>query len=134
MSKLLYALPQVFVYVSTAYSNCPRREVHEKFYDPPMDPYKMIELVDRVERGEVSADDLLTLTPKIINPWPNTYSYTKALSEDMVKDYGERLPIAVVRPSIGNGDQTCGKMIFWVELSCTSFSYCHALGSISGME
>ncbi|XP_059612968.1 fatty acyl-CoA reductase 1-like [Phlebotomus argentipes] len=91
---------EVFVYVSTAYSNCPRREVHEQFYSPPMDPYKMIELVARVERGEISADDLSTLSAKIINPWPNTYSYTKALSEGMVKDYGERLPIAVVRPSI----------------------------------
>ncbi|GAB0089945.1 Fatty acyl-CoA reductase [Sergentomyia squamirostris] len=91
---------EVFVYVSTAYSNCPRREVHEKFYEPPMNPYKMIDLVERIEKGEFSADELITLTPKIINPWPNTYSYTKALSEDMVKDYGERLPISVVRPSI----------------------------------
>lgn len=29
---------QVFAYVSTAYSHCPRDIVDEKFYDPPMDP------------------------------------------------------------------------------------------------
>lgn len=92
---------QVFIHVSTAYSNCPLREIDERFYEPQCDPYKMIELAERVDRKEMDSETLVILTPKIIRPWPNTYSFTKALCEDLVKDYGERLPIAVVRPSIG---------------------------------
>lgn len=92
---------QVIVHVSTAYSNCPLSVIDEKFYEPQCDPYRMIELAEKVDRKEFDEDTLITLTPKIVRPWPNTYSFTKALCEDMVKDYGEQLPITVVRPSIG---------------------------------
>lgn len=92
---------KVIVHVSTAYSNCPLSVIDEKFYEPQCDPYRMIELAEKVDRQEFDEDTLITLTPKIVRPWPNTYSFTKALCEDMVKDYGEQLPITVVRPSIG---------------------------------
>lgn len=87
--------------MSTAYSNCPLSVIDEKFYEPQCDPYKMIQLAEKMDRKEMDEDDLIKLTPIIIRPWPNTYSFTKALCEDMVKDYGELLPITVVRPSIG---------------------------------
>lgn len=92
---------QVIVHVSTAYSNCPLKVIDEKFYEPQCDPRRMIELAERVDGKEADEDILNTLTPRIIRPWPNTYSFTKALCEDMVKDYGEKLPMTVVRPSIG---------------------------------
>lgn len=38
---------QVFAYVSTAYSHCPRDIVEEKFYDPPMDPDFWLKMLDR---------------------------------------------------------------------------------------
>lgn len=75
--------------------------IDEKFYEPQCDPYRMMKLAEQVDRNEVDADTLITLTPKIIRPWPNTYSFTKASCEDLVKDYGEQLPMALVRPSIG---------------------------------
>lgn len=34
--------------------------------------------------------------------WPNTYVFTKAIAEDIVKTVGKDLPIAIVRPSISN--------------------------------
>lgn len=92
---------EVIIHVSTAYSNCPLPVIEEKFYEPQGDPRRMIELAERVDRKEFDEDTLITLTHKIIHPWPNTYSYTKALCEDLVKDYGEKLPMSVVRPSIG---------------------------------
>lgn len=47
-------------------------------------------------------DDLLELvTPKLLGHAPNTYSYTKCLTEDLVTEYADKLPIAITRPSIG---------------------------------
>lgn len=32
---------------------------------------------------------------------PNTYAYTKALTEDLVYSYAGRIPLVITRPSIG---------------------------------
>lgn len=32
---------------------------------------------------------------------PNTYAYTKALTEDLVNSYSGKIPIVITRPSIG---------------------------------
>lgn len=66
-------------------------------YPTPYDPDKIIECVKWMD------DDLIeTITPKLIGDRPNTYTYTKALTEEMlVKEVG-KLPLGIVRPSIGN--------------------------------
>lgn len=33
---------------------------------------------------------------------PNTYIFTKALTEHIVNDYKDNLPLAIVRPAVGN--------------------------------
>lgn len=38
---------------------------------------------------------------RLIGKWPNTYTFTKALAETMIRDLGKGLPVAVIRPSIG---------------------------------
>jgi alcohol-forming fatty acyl-CoA reductase len=89
------------VHISTAYSNCPRSEIEEKFYPPPMDYRQAIQLLDF---DDTQIDHL---TEKLIQPWPNTYTFTKAISEDMIRQYQDLLPVAIVRPSIGN----CGNIL-----------------------
>lgn len=42
-----------------------------------------------------------TLTPKLLLNAPNTYAYTKCLTEQLVGEAAEEMPIAIVRPSIG---------------------------------
>jgi len=37
----------------------------------------------------------------IIGDWPNTYTFTKFVAEDMIGEIGKGLPIAIIRPSIG---------------------------------
>ncbi len=37
---------------------------------------------------------------KFVGTWPNTYCFTKAITEQMVAEYGDTLPICMVRPSI----------------------------------
>ncbi|XP_012263663.2 fatty acyl-CoA reductase 1-like [Athalia rosae] len=84
-----------FVHVSTAYANCDRPIIEERFYSPPLD---LTDLEDRLANID---DDLLgPLTPSLIGKHPNTYTFTKALAEHVVAEYSARLPVVVVRPSI----------------------------------
>jgi alcohol-forming fatty acyl-CoA reductase len=84
--------------VSTAYSHCHEKVIKEQFYPTPANADEMITLVecmvDKVEKP------LNKVIKDIIHPWPNTYAFSKALTEEIVRRYGEYLPIAVVRPSI----------------------------------
>jgi len=42
----------------------------------------------------------------ILQDWPNTYTFTKAIAEDAVREFGKGMPVAMVRPSIGKYRQT----------------------------
>lgn len=91
-----------FVHVSTSYCHCNETVLEEKTYKAPHNPKKILELVSWME------DDLLKmLTPRLIKNSPNTYAYTKCLTEQLVAEYASRIPILIARPSIGktiNGD------------------------------
>ncbi|XP_055611244.1 fatty acyl-CoA reductase wat-like [Uranotaenia lowii] len=89
---------EVFIYISTAYSNCPNETIREEFYTPPSDPEKMIQLVEVMD--EHFEEHMNKTVNDFIAPWPNTYVYTKALTEDIVRQFGERMPVGVLRPSI----------------------------------
>lgn len=46
-------------------------------------------------------NELLTeITPKLLGPFPNTYSYTKSVGERLVANEIGSIPCAIVRPSI----------------------------------
>lgn len=87
-----------FMYMSTAYANCPQMEIKETFYETPMDPFCMMKLAKMLSDDDKY--ELKVFTEKIVHPWPNTYAYTKALAEELMRIYCQRLPIVVVRPSI----------------------------------
>lgn len=42
----------------------------------------------------------------LLGDWPNTYTFTKALAEQVVEKEGKGLPIAVFRPAVGESDGT----------------------------
>lgn len=84
-----------FLHISTAYAQCPISRIKEVFYEPPMDYRQALELT------ETFADSADAITTKIIAPWPNTYTFSKAIAEDMIRQYQDRLPIGIIRPSIG---------------------------------
>ncbi|CAN7942494.1 unnamed protein product [Ixodes pacificus] len=49
-------------------------------------------------------DSLLeAITPKLIGDRPNTYTYTKAVAEQLVQEASSTLPVAIIRPSIITG-------------------------------
>lgn len=82
------------VYISTAYSNCNLNKIDEVFYDHPMS-YEEVEQFVSV-RNPVNGKET-----HILRDWPNTYTFTKAIAEDVVKEKSRNLPVAVVRPGIG---------------------------------
>ncbi|XP_067217153.1 fatty acyl-CoA reductase wat-like [Linepithema humile] len=83
-----------FVYVSTAFANCPQNAIEEKFYDAPMDYDKLLALM------ECTDDKLADITPQLLGKWPNTYTFTKAMAEDVIRKQAGDLPIVILRPAI----------------------------------
>ena len=88
---------KVLIHVSTAYANCDRKLISEVVYNSPLQPEKLIETVELIEE-----DNLKLLTPKLIQSRPNTYTYTKAITETLVVQECKEsnLPCAIIRPSI----------------------------------
>lgn len=102
LSKQMRRL-QVFVYMSTAFSNCKaaaEEDIAEEFYPPPLDADVLIDYV-RTRRTDMDRELLRILSPNLIKPWPNNYTFSKALSESIVRRYGTAFPICVIRPTIG---------------------------------
>lgn len=87
---------EALVHVSTAYANCNRKHISEKVYKPPMNPTCCMNATEWM-----SDETSVKISPIIIGKRPNTYTYTKAITESLVIDEcSNRLPCAIVRPSI----------------------------------
>ncbi|KAJ8982244.1 hypothetical protein NQ317_013546 [Molorchus minor] len=86
---------KAFIHVSTAYANCHLKEIDEKFYNYNISYEDVGVAIEKLSKKEA---DLVT--PMIIKPWPNTYVFTKALAESLIRDTGAGLPIGIFRPGI----------------------------------
>ncbi|KAJ8707585.1 hypothetical protein PYW07_011262 [Mythimna separata] len=86
---------EVFVHLSTAYCRCDLDVLDEKVYRAVHQPRKIMDIVQWMDD-----DTLAYLEPKLISSEPNTYSYTKAITEDLVAEYAGKFPVAIARPSI----------------------------------
>ena len=115
------------VHVSTAYCNCDKEDISEVIYPPPDDPEKIMKCVECMDKELLENitpqyDHYFFSFPffafllkldfsqwktffvvflRIIRSRPNTYTFTKALAEHIVLKEGVGLPVAIVRPSIG---------------------------------
>jgi len=89
------------IHTSTAYCNCHLQEIDEKFYSYPLTHQNLCSVVDSVNDTMLAA-----ITPQLLDKWPNTYAFTKAIAEDAVRDLGVGLPIAVFRPAIVVGTRS----------------------------
>ncbi|XP_050678159.1 putative fatty acyl-CoA reductase CG5065 isoform X1 [Leptidea sinapis] len=86
---------EVFEHVSTSYCRCELPILEEKVYPAPHRPHDVVATTRWMD------DDLLRyMQPKLIDPQPNTYAYTKSLTEDLVSQYEGKFPIVIARPSI----------------------------------
>ncbi|XP_047038744.1 putative fatty acyl-CoA reductase CG5065 [Helicoverpa zea] len=86
---------EVFVHLSTAYCRCDLEVLEERVYRAVHPPRKIMDLVQWMDDPTLEF-----LEPKLISSEPNTYSYTKAITEDLVDEYSGKFPVAIARPSI----------------------------------
>ncbi|KAL6437910.1 hypothetical protein ACFW04_004313 [Cataglyphis niger] len=86
-----------FIHVSTLYANCHMKYIKECFYMYPIDHKDLIAFTRTLSENEIEEK-----LAKIASFWPNTYTFTKAIAETLLKDEGGDLPIGIFRPAIGD--------------------------------
>lgn len=60
-----------------------------------------LNFLDLVDADRWMDDKLVSLmTPKLLGERPNTYTYTKALAEQLIQQECGNLNVAIIRPSI----------------------------------
>ncbi|XP_050438445.1 fatty acyl-CoA reductase 1 [Adelges cooleyi] len=85
-----------FVHVSTSYCHLDEKVLYEKAYPPPADPHKIIQSMELLDEAFVEV-----ISKQILGSCPNTYAFTKCLSEHLVvEQIRAGLPCLIARPSI----------------------------------
>ncbi|CAH0699496.1 unnamed protein product [Spodoptera exigua] len=85
----------VFIHVSTSYSNTNRETLEEIIYPPHADWRETLDICETVD-----PHTLKVLTPKYLGELPNTYTFSKQLAENVVAEYKGIIPVVIIRPSI----------------------------------
>ncbi|XP_055837529.1 putative fatty acyl-CoA reductase CG5065 isoform X1 [Episyrphus balteatus] len=86
---------EALIHVSTAFCNCDQEVMYEKVYEFPHKPEDLIRLAEWMD-----VKMLDNITPELLKPHPNTYTYSKRLAEILVRDHYPTLPVIIARPSI----------------------------------
>ncbi|KAG4074093.1 hypothetical protein HA402_014298 [Bradysia odoriphaga] len=84
-----------FVYVSSAYSNCNVIMPVEKVYDMNTDGDSILSLYENNTNEDVDK----IVRKKYFDGRPNTYCFTKALTEHYIQKHYRHLPVTIARPS-----------------------------------
>lgn len=113
-----------FLHVSTAYVNADKLGfIEEKVYDLSIDPEKMIN-----EQYNLSPEQQLAETPRILGNFPNTYTYTKSMVERILKKRRGDMSLTILRPSIV-GSSWRDPNIGWID-TVSAASAVYLLGGI----
>jgi len=86
---------KVIMHVSTTYSHPELKVVDERIHEPYVDWRKTIQICETMDDNLIN-----TLTELYSGFMPNTYTFTKALAEQVVDDHKDELPLTLFRPSI----------------------------------
>jgi len=87
---------EAFIHVSTAYVNCDRQgHIMEELPPLTFNPEEMVQLILQMQPNELEK-----ATPGIIGTYPNTYTFTKAMTERILEKRRGNIPMAFVRPTI----------------------------------
>jgi len=86
----------VFIYTSTAFACCDQDVLQEEVYEwNGANPMGLL-----AAEEWMSEEAMNELSKILVKPHPNTYSFTKRLTEIMLRDEYPKLPVVIVRPSI----------------------------------
>lgn len=83
------------MHVSTTYSHPELKVVGEVIHEPYVDWRKTIKICETYDDETID-----TLTELYSGFMPNTYTFTKALAEQVVDDHKDEFPLTLFRPSI----------------------------------
>ncbi|CAG9579022.1 unnamed protein product [Danaus chrysippus] len=97
---------KAFVYVSTTYSNTDRKIIEEVIYPPPASLNEVKKLL------EIGITD--EQVKELIKGRPNTYTFTKALAENLVADNHGNIPAIIIRPSIVSSSKV-EPVVGWID-------------------
>uniref|UniRef100_A0A146M6I1 Fatty acyl-CoA reductase n=2 Tax=Lygus hesperus TaxID=30085 RepID=A0A146M6I1_LYGHE len=86
---------KLMVHMSTAFCHCDIDEMEEKVYPSPHDPMEIIRMSRWMDAGMMEK-----ISPDLIKPHPNVYTYSKRISEALVASFYPEMPVCIVRPSI----------------------------------
>ncbi|XP_050598494.1 putative fatty acyl-CoA reductase CG5065 isoform X3 [Bombus affinis] len=87
--------PISFVHVSTAFSNANLHEIGEKVYTTSLKPSEVIDMCNKFDKTSINQ-----IEKRILKTYPNTYTFSKNLAEQIVASKCKDQPFAIVRPSI----------------------------------
>ena len=88
-----------FVQISTAFVNCDKEGwVEEKIYPITRDPRALLN-----ELQAISVQDIEKRTPRILGRYPNTYTFTNNLTEQILMTEVGTIPFCILRPTIIGG-------------------------------
>ncbi|XP_063898654.1 putative fatty acyl-CoA reductase CG5065 [Helicoverpa armigera] len=120
-----------FVYVSTTYANATdnfvEKEVLETFYPPPVPPELMISMAETIDE-----DRLQGIEADLIKGYPNTYTFAKAIAEEVVRSRAGDMPISIVRPAVVISSYR-EPMPGWADTSCAYGASGLILGPATGL-
>ncbi|CAG4978432.1 unnamed protein product [Colias eurytheme] len=86
---------KVFMHISTAYSNSHLSSIEEKFYPLDADCSRIQQTIDKLTDAQINE-----ILPEILGEWPNTYTFTKALTEKELRNSCNGVPLGIFRPAI----------------------------------
>lgn len=85
------------MHVSTTYCNLDHKILEERIYPPIANWKQTIELAENIDPVTLSI-----ISKKILHHYPNTYTFTKHLSEHVVYDMcNQKIPTVIMRPPAG---------------------------------
>lgn len=74
-----------------------RKTIDEILYPPPADWQNIISMAEEMDPHRIQL-----VSTKLLDGFPNTYTFTKSLSEQVVNDLcNGKIPAVILRPSIG---------------------------------
>lgn len=95
---------QLMVHLSTAFCTADETNMlEERVYDWKDDPYELMRCAEWMDEKAMEG-----LQNKLLDPHPNTYTYTKRLAELLMRSEFGSIPACIVRPSIGELSNNSG--------------------------
>eukprot|EP00474_Spongospora_subterranea_P005553 CRZ06011.1 hypothetical protein [Spongospora subterranea] len=91
---------EIFVHISTAYTNCTQTDhiIEEKLYPCTFDINEMLATISRLSSRELQK----VTVDALIGDWPNTYTFTKFITEHLIAERCKqsKFAVSIVRPTI----------------------------------